>query len=494
MSYNTGNSIGSTDPRDLYDNAENLDQAMNANQDEWTDRFGLRRATFRAAERAADQAVNVDIPYQVSRVEPAAQLYFENAESDREDEFAVSQQDKQQRFNTFIASSGYTGTGSNGAVEDYTAGIEITEYNQIVRDPGNGEFWRLSGSTPLPYTTDGTGLPEGGSLVGLGDAVLRQDIGNPGGPLASYTIGGSIRRDTQFGPNWFVISDSAHHPINLSSVDDGVNVVISHEGDSIGTMIVSPDETLATKCVSAGVSGGKTSSIVSMGAHCTALYDLDLLSASEYDEGLFDSSRFSATVSASGLVTLKHPASKSGKSRSVIHTNNSLSDGKIDTVNIQNQASGVTTFFLMSTVRGRLDYYTAWGITNVPGFMSESDISFSHDSGTGELTVEHPICQSNEIPAISSYYSGSNPIRMPVIKSHTKESFVVRFFDTTTGQVVKEPGVGMGFSFSRNGMLLTPGMSLGSVRVDAGPVQVDMNQVDVQGGNLWVHGTTGRNS
>ncbi|HCG0653836.1 TPA: hypothetical protein NJJ50_006107, partial [Pseudomonas aeruginosa] len=37
--YATGNPLGSKDPRDLYDNAENLDTAMNSlDQDRWMDR------------------------------------------------------------------------------------------------------------------------------------------------------------------------------------------------------------------------------------------------------------------------------------------------------------------------------------------------------------------------------------------------------------------------------------------------------------------------
>src|SRR5690554_129417 len=121
--YNTRNPIGSKDPRDLYDNAENLDEAVNTRTAEsWGDRFGVQRKTWWGME---------------------------------------------QRFNDFIASSGYQFLG------DYAAGIEITEYNQIVRD-SDGEFWRLSGQVDLPYTTTGAGLPEDDSFTPLGDAVLRQ--------------------------------------------------------------------------------------------------------------------------------------------------------------------------------------------------------------------------------------------------------------------------------------------------------------------------------
>src|SRR5690554_201835 len=126
--YSTGNPLGSSDPRDLYDNAENLDNLVNGGQAAYNDRLGKSRKSWQGME----------------------------------EEFAA-----------FIAASGYQFAG------DYAAGIEITQYNQVVRD-SSGEFWRVSGSTELPYTTTGAGLPEGGAFVYAGDAVLRQELVNPG--------------------------------------------------------------------------------------------------------------------------------------------------------------------------------------------------------------------------------------------------------------------------------------------------------------------------
>lgn len=46
--YNTGNPIGSKDPKDLYDNAENLDVLVNAtSKDTHPDRFGVPRLTWK---------------------------------------------------------------------------------------------------------------------------------------------------------------------------------------------------------------------------------------------------------------------------------------------------------------------------------------------------------------------------------------------------------------------------------------------------------------
>ena len=152
-SYNTGNPLGSKDPRDLYDNAENLDTAVNdVANDTWKDRFGRSRKTMSGMER----------------------------------QFDADQADRDARFNNFIASSGYQFLG------DYAAGIEITEYNQIVRD-SSGEFWRVSGQVDLPYTTTGAGLPEGVNFVAVGDAALRQELIEPLNQISDLFSQGGLK-------------------------------------------------------------------------------------------------------------------------------------------------------------------------------------------------------------------------------------------------------------------------------------------------------------
>ncbi|WP_405418643.1 hypothetical protein [Marinobacter flavimaris] len=146
--FNTGNPVGSADPRDRHDNSQAFDRGMNSESPSFNDRLGRARKSWQAFENQVDQ---------------------------QQSEFDADQADREQRFNAFLASSGYSGTGANGAVEDYAAGIELTEYNQVLRDV-NGEMWRISGSTTLPYTTTGSGLPEGGAFVSVGDAVLRQEL------------------------------------------------------------------------------------------------------------------------------------------------------------------------------------------------------------------------------------------------------------------------------------------------------------------------------
>lgn len=47
--YRTGNPIGSANPKDLYDNSQNLDKAVNSQESTWEDRFGVVRPTLKSA-------------------------------------------------------------------------------------------------------------------------------------------------------------------------------------------------------------------------------------------------------------------------------------------------------------------------------------------------------------------------------------------------------------------------------------------------------------
>lgn len=123
MTYNTGNALGSTDPRDLYDNAENLDKLINGAAFTYPDRFGNSRRSWAGMDND---------------------------------------------FQDFLLNSGYEDVGT------YGAGVTLTARNQIVLK--DGEYYRAKASTALPYVMTGTWATDDDYLVSVGDAVLRQDI------------------------------------------------------------------------------------------------------------------------------------------------------------------------------------------------------------------------------------------------------------------------------------------------------------------------------
>ncbi|MBD9680032.1 right-handed parallel beta-helix repeat-containing protein [Pseudomonas sp. PDM18] len=154
--YNTGNPVepnGSPAPKDLYDNAANLDFAMNRLQPTWRDRLGRDRKSFYGL---------------------------------------------QQDFNQFLLDSGYIFIG------DYDADgpLTITLPNQIFSK--DGEFWRADADLAgeLPYTTLNDWGADQSNFVAMGDAVLRQQLAGLAGPLGErggwlvewyrQTLGGTI--------------------------------------------------------------------------------------------------------------------------------------------------------------------------------------------------------------------------------------------------------------------------------------------------------------
>lgn len=134
MTYNTGNPVPSTDPRDLLDNTQALDGLVNGALPAYPDRKGVARKSWAGMEA----------------------------------DFAAAQGDKEQRFQAFLLASGYVDLG------DYAAGLSIAARNQVFRR--DGEFYRAAAALELPYTMTGDWAVDGPQFVAVGDAVLRQDI------------------------------------------------------------------------------------------------------------------------------------------------------------------------------------------------------------------------------------------------------------------------------------------------------------------------------
>ena len=141
--YKTGNPLGSAAVKDLFDNAENLDFALNSlTALIWTDRLGKTRRSFFGMESA----------------------------------FVTQLTSQESRFNTFIQSSGYQIVG------DYTAGpLTLTDYNQLIRY--NNELYKLTAATDIPFTTAGNTdetwtSTDAAHFVSVGDAALRQNLGS----------------------------------------------------------------------------------------------------------------------------------------------------------------------------------------------------------------------------------------------------------------------------------------------------------------------------
>lgn len=157
MTFNTGNNVPSTDPRDLYDNAENLDKLVNGVDPFYADRKGKLRESWAGMENS-----------------------FTNAQEGRETAFTMSQADKESRFQAFLVSSGYVSKG------DYAANVVLEERNEYVAVDAattgtTAGLYRPGPGATLPLTLTGTWATDETSLVLLGDDVLRQELADASG-------------------------------------------------------------------------------------------------------------------------------------------------------------------------------------------------------------------------------------------------------------------------------------------------------------------------
>lgn len=163
MTFNTGKPVPSTDPRDLYDNAENLDKLINGPDPFYADRLGKLRYSWSGME--------VD---------------FVNAQEGRETAFTVSQADKESRFQAFLLSSGYVSKG------DYAAGVVLAERNEYVfvsaaTTGTTAGLYFPAGTAVVPLTLTGDWATDLPKLALREEDVLRQELASAvGASLVSY--------------------------------------------------------------------------------------------------------------------------------------------------------------------------------------------------------------------------------------------------------------------------------------------------------------------
>jgi len=143
MSFNTGNPLGSNEFKDLSDNAQNFDSALNAFVASWVDRFGRDRKTWYGFE---------------------------------------------QDFNAFLVNNGYEAVHLV-----YTPGSPLTVLRATQLIDYNGSVYRVKMPATLPVNLTGTWATDSARLVDIGDQSLRQALAAPGGAaLIGDTVSGNV--------------------------------------------------------------------------------------------------------------------------------------------------------------------------------------------------------------------------------------------------------------------------------------------------------------
>ncbi|WP_370599546.1 glycosyl hydrolase family 28-related protein [Pseudomonas nitroreducens] len=127
--YFTGNPVGSTDPRDLYDNAENLDLLLLGANQSYPDRLGAPRRSWQGIL---------------------------------------------QQVTDYLIAQGY-----ESVYLVYGAGVVVERQTQLVQR--GGELYRVMNAADVPLTLSGDWATDAPKLQAVGDAVLRQALLGPAG-------------------------------------------------------------------------------------------------------------------------------------------------------------------------------------------------------------------------------------------------------------------------------------------------------------------------
>lgn len=189
--YATMNPVGSISPKDLKDNAQNLDLLMLGPLPSYSDRRGVNRLSwqgiedsFRAAQASRAAIFDTD---QASRLASfnsaqaaratqysADKLYrdttFSTDQATRSGLFVTSQSDRTTQFNAMMAATTYE------APIPYTAGIVLDRVTKTVSNAGI--VYRVQ-TAFMPFTTTGVFATDAAKLVVVGDNSLQQKIADP---------------------------------------------------------------------------------------------------------------------------------------------------------------------------------------------------------------------------------------------------------------------------------------------------------------------------
>lgn len=215
--------LGSKDPRVLYNNASNLDDAVNdLSTESWVDRFGRARKTYFGMES----------------------------------EFGRDQASRAAVFQAFLDASGYSSLGV------YAAGISIVSHTQTVEYEGQPYVLKstIPASIESPYVTTGNWATESANFKLVGDSSLRQDLVSADigkgidligggirvvdnlagvrsaikltGPKAVFALGHTTPGDGGGGPYVRKDGDTTSTDDNGSMLvgSDGVRIALQHEG------------------------------------------------------------------------------------------------------------------------------------------------------------------------------------------------------------------------------------------------------------------------
>lgn len=190
--YNTGNQLGSTDPRDLFDNSQNFDNALNGAGDEWVDRLGNIRKSFNGLIKTISLLGNPYSTLELAIQDIASGVIKNNSV------FSVISSDDNRMIDLYVNNNGvatYTGKSEIDAsyVEGLSASIELLK-QFIPQEQGNKlsgylfMFTDVTGEKGLIGMNEDGGLEVAGIQGAIQDYLSNLVTSSFAGKISGYQV------------------------------------------------------------------------------------------------------------------------------------------------------------------------------------------------------------------------------------------------------------------------------------------------------------------
>lgn len=248
--YNTGNPVGSATVKDLYDNAENLDVAINSQTaGEWTDRLGNARQTWKGIEDKAEIDIAASASAAAASASAAAAGYRDETLAARNDAQAAASAIGPVKFYDTKAQAGAAiGTMANGdiievSIDETRAGARTRYKVQagalvfvVNLDQTKVDLAAATGASLVGFQQAGAGAVSATVQAKLREIVSVKDFGAVGDGvtddtaafLAAYSVTSVGGRIVVPGPGPYIVSPPAYakHVVWDVSFDTSTNLAL----------------------------------------------------------------------------------------------------------------------------------------------------------------------------------------------------------------------------------------------------------------------------
>jgi hypothetical protein len=314
----------------------------------------------------------------------------------------------------------------------------------------------------------------------INEAVLNEQV--KGNDNTRYKlVGGAIRND---GTGWTIIDDASHKNINLLSVeinpDDPMTLLLkyTYDGTSIGTLVITPDETLAKGGLLCGGSVGDNQAILTITAPLIMqVTGKTLVSPDKWHNSVVSI----ASASDNTGLTITHPAQVTSQPPVATIAEGGTNNGMGGEIRV-NHTLTTTTLTYYQYLHGYVTYNgTSWTIST----DNVDKATVSWDATNNALKIEHPTIDEEYAVSIS----GGNGFR-PTIISQGVGSMLIQFVNTS-GTIMTTQDPLMKVNFMRFTKVKSTYPSGLKVNVHRGYIQCDPEDIIEQFGNFWIYGVHG---